>query len=182
MGEQFSIIGYHKTRQDRASKILSSKKFPISKRDDLWLGDGVYFWDALDNAKWWNSNIYRDGAILSAKLTCDIDLFLDLDNEEHMRRLVEFVETRKRDFEEDQLDLDFKSDHQIQAFFCTQYKEEFSIQLIKHSFPWYEKNIAGFREIKKRAQYCATDNEIISDIKLFRVDSRLEGDNVDFIV
>lgn len=44
----YQTIGHHGTTKVNGSEILSSK-FEVSRRDNLWLGDGVYFFD--DNAE-----------------------------------------------------------------------------------------------------------------------------------
>lgn len=40
----YSTVGHHGTTREAAHSILNSQ-FEISRRDNLWLGDGVYFFD-----------------------------------------------------------------------------------------------------------------------------------------
>ena len=40
----YQTIGHHGTTKVNGYKILDSK-FEVSRRDNLWLGDGVYFFD-----------------------------------------------------------------------------------------------------------------------------------------
>ena len=184
MDKQFFVTGYHKSRLERATKIVQFKSFTISTGDTMWLGDGIYFWDTLEDAKWWNEDIYVDGAILSAQLTCDYDNFLDLDTPVHMSQLVAYVDAFKAQIAEDgTVDLDFQNAIQIRAFFCTLYKKDKGIQLMKHSFPWLKKNSAGFKDVYKRTQYCATSNEIIDNIKFVAksIGGRLIGENNEYI-
>ena len=68
-------ILYHCNDKTRCQKFLDNKKFMIeSKEDGIWLGNGMYFWDNLSNAKFWyrkkqqkhyellivQSNVYTD--------------------------------------------------------------------------------------------------------------------------
>lgn len=47
-------ILYHCNDKTRCQKFLDNKKFMIeSKEDGIWLGNGMYFWDNLSNAKFW---------------------------------------------------------------------------------------------------------------------------------
>ena len=166
MEDTFSVFGYHKTRSLRASNIYSTKTFPLSTGGKMWLGDGVYFWDTLENAKWWNQDRYPDGVILTAQLSCKTEEYIDLDNPVHMRAIVEYANWIKNQVAADgSVDIDFQDNVQARAFFCTGYKKTYGIQLMKYSFPWLVDNSAGFRELHSRAQYCATDNSIISDIE-----------------
>ena len=132
----------------------------------MWLGDGIYFWETLEDAKWWNQDQYSDGVILSAHLSCKTEKYADLDNPAHMQAIVEYAECVKNLVATDgSVDIDFQDKVQARAFFCTSYKKAHGIQLMKHSFPWLVDNAAGFREFHSRAQYCATDNSIISNIE-----------------
>ena len=165
MEELLSVLGYHKTRQSYASSIYSSKTFPISTGLKMWLGDGVYFWDSLDNAIWWNKDLYKDGVILSARLQCNTGKFIDLDDPNQMEIIVRYAESILSKISKDAtVNIDFKNRIQARAFFCTLFKRENEIKLIKHSFPWLTNNAAGFRSVQYRTQYCATDNSVISDI------------------
>lgn len=166
MDDSFSVLGYHKTRRLRAANIYGTKVFPLSTGRKMWLGDGVYFWDTLENAEWWNQDKYTDGVILSAQLSCKTENYIDLDNPAHMRAIVDYAELIKEQVAADgSVDIDFQDKVQARAFFCTGYKKAYGIQLMRHSFPWLVDNSAGFRELHSRAQYCATDNSIISNIE-----------------
>lgn len=165
MGEQIQIKGYHKSKLDRANRILSSRSFPISTGSNQWLGDGIYFWDNIDNALWWNMNDYRDGAILTADLACDTDQFIDLDDPTQMCKIEEYADWIMEQTKGTDTSISFSDKIEARAFFCTLFKEAYSIQLMKHSFPKLEYNNAGFKTIHYRPQYCATSMDIISNIQ-----------------
>lgn len=48
------FLGFHGTARDSALGIIECKRFEISRNDENWLGDGIYFWeDVCQNAEWW---------------------------------------------------------------------------------------------------------------------------------
>ena len=62
--------------------------------------------------------------------------------------------------------MDFSNQFQIRAVFCNYYKKAYGIKLMKFSFPdHFETNIAGFKCPVGRPQFCATDNDVIHNIK-----------------
>lgn len=163
MSEEYEAICFHKTTPESASKILQFSTFPISTGQTQWLGDGVYFWEQLSDAEWWRSKQYKHGTILSAELRCETKKFLDLDDSQSMDRMATFASEWKRKTKGKRIN--FSSDKQMHSFFSNLYKKAYDISLIKYSFPWTEKNPAGFQVVRRRSQYCATSNEIINNIQ-----------------
>lgn len=178
-----SIKGYHKTRVDRAAKILKYKCFPISTGNDKWLGDGIYFWDDLENAKWWNNKLYSDGAILSADISCDESEYADLDDPKQMSTLLAFTDWLLDNSESGDTAYEFENRDQARAVFCTLFKQAYGFQLLKNSFPWIEHNRAGFKEIHYRPQYCATSMDIIDNIQSvgITIGGQLRGEGYGFV-
>lgn len=179
----FAFRGYHKTRIDRAASILKFKCFPISTGDDKWLGDGIYFWDDIENAKWWNKDDYSDGAILSADICCDESRYVDLDDPDQMNRLLTFVDWLIDTAEMGKTTYVFANKAQARAVYCTMYKNAYAIQLLKNSFPWVEYNRAGFKEMHSRPQYCATNMDIIENIQRvgITIGGQLRGEGYGFV-
>lgn len=48
-----NIIGYHANDKKRCERFLQDNCYMIASEDTHWLGDGMYFWDNLSNAKYW---------------------------------------------------------------------------------------------------------------------------------
>ena len=51
------LILYHSNKENECNQFICEKEYLIlskNKRDDIWLGKGMYFWDNKGNAYWWN--------------------------------------------------------------------------------------------------------------------------------
>lgn len=73
-------ILYHCNDKTRCQKFLDNKKFIIeSKEDGIWLGNGMYFWDNLSNAKfWYRKNQQKHDELLIVQSNVYTDFLLDL--------------------------------------------------------------------------------------------------------
>ncbi len=183
------IPGYHGTTVASGNQILEKGDFFLSEKEDSWLGSGVYFWKSVSDASWWASQKCEQSLefpsqpmILEATLCCPKERFMDLDNEEQMQSLVlvsqalyerlrsgpdgyDFLpqttpspdshnpEKRQRLFE-----------RRLRCFCCNYYKHFFNIDLMSFTFPSKDYNAAGFPVY--RTQLCATNNDIIYNIRL----------------
>lgn len=159
MGNMFETVAYHKNDEETAYKNILWKSFFISHDTDtkeLWLGDGIYFWEKPEDATWWPGG-YKKETILSAKLSCPSDQFSNLDEKAEKEFFKEFCRLTKEHMEGSGYSFEFSGGRfQVNSFFYNVFKETYNVLLIKYSFP--ERN--------KKPQYCATDNSIVSDIKI----------------
>ena len=73
-------ILYHCNNKTRCQKFLDNKKFMIeSKEDGIWLGNGMYFWDNLSNAKfWYRKKQQKHDELLIVQSNVYTDFLLDL--------------------------------------------------------------------------------------------------------
>ena len=73
-------ILYHCNDKTRCQKFLDNKKFMIeSKEDGIWLGNGMYFWDNLSNAKfWYRKKQQKHDELLIVQSNVYTDFLLDL--------------------------------------------------------------------------------------------------------
>lgn len=46
-------IGYHGTNSEAAEAICETQTFKLSRKEDEWLGEGVYFFCDCEDAIWW---------------------------------------------------------------------------------------------------------------------------------
>ena len=97
---KITIKGYHGTNFDSAKKIVTSN-YKISKGDDHWLGDGVYFFvegistnivklaEKWAKAQSWNNKTktrnYNKYAAIESIIEVDEENFLDLTTEEGVK-------------------------------------------------------------------------------------------------
>lgn len=75
------IIGYHGTDSKHVDSILT-KGFKASRRNDHWLGQGIYFYTSLELAKWWIKRKKKgtsNNAVIEVLLDCGKCNVLDLD-------------------------------------------------------------------------------------------------------
>lgn len=73
-------ILYHCNDKTRCQKFLDNKKFMIeSKENGIWLGNGMYFWDNLSNAKfWYRKKQQKHNELLIVQSNVYTDFLLDL--------------------------------------------------------------------------------------------------------
>ena len=161
MDDTFEIIAYHKNEASTAAQNIRYQKFFIShdkENKEMWLGDGVYFWELPKDAEQWDRGKYLAETILEARITCPTAQFANLDKTDEMQEFQEFCKKTKQMMADSKgYGFNFqKGKYQVNSFFYNVFKETYDILLIKYSFP----------VISNRPQYCATNNDIISDIRL----------------
>ena len=80
---KIQTIGYHGTTKENAEKILSEQRFYDSRKNNEWLGTGVYFFTYRKHAEWWVSTPrYNDKEtrLLQAHLEYIPEQLVDLDD------------------------------------------------------------------------------------------------------
>ncbi|SET83676.1 hypothetical protein SAMN05216389_1368 [Oceanobacillus limi] len=82
MGYDVVINGFHGTNDTAASNIFETKKYEFSKREDHWLGQGVYFFrDDPEQAMSWALQQVKNGekaVVLSTNINVGSHSFLNL--------------------------------------------------------------------------------------------------------
>lgn len=71
------LAGYHGTTQASADNILRERKFTLSTSETEWLGDGIYFYEDINDAYDWK----ECEAIIHCVIELDSSRYLDLDTE-----------------------------------------------------------------------------------------------------
>ena len=105
--EDICMIGHHGTNFENCNKILNSN-YQISKGDEHWLGDGVYFFvkgvssKTIDLAEKWaiaaswdkanKTNKYTKYVVLESQIKVQRERFLDLTTEEGISILLYFLD------------------------------------------------------------------------------------------
>lgn len=93
MSEDANVILYHCNDKKRCLKFLSSNTYMIiSIEDGIWLGNGMYFWDNLGNAKYWKKEKQRkkpESNFVILKSRISIENLLDLTDGEICGKLEE---------------------------------------------------------------------------------------------
>ncbi len=78
-----NVTGYHGTHLRNVTSILKHA-FTANERKDHWLGQGIYFYDNFELAKWWiETKLHAPSgagcAVIEVALGCQKKEFLDLD-------------------------------------------------------------------------------------------------------
>ena len=165
--------GYHGTDITCGDTILSSNKFLVSRDDEEWLGDGVYFFQYPADAKWWCSSIkiLTDYYVLVAPLESDLNYVFDLDNPEDIIHFQEYAQKlgnrfkTRRDGEVRKL-YNAVIIKQIQATFKIKGLKPFAIITGSFNqnrlFPVLSDK--RFNVKPKQVQYCVCDQQCIKGI------------------
>lgn len=158
-----SLRGFHTTTAKNARQINLKSKFTPSTKSNEWLGEGVYFWLAYEDAMYWfeKSNTYiNEMCIISVQLTLDKDKILDLDIPDNMNILVDFANTYINEMSKISKKLpDFKTTNEKRCFYCNLYKRKYSLDAIIFTFS-QEYNSVGFAV--KRKQVCVHNSKAIT--------------------
>lgn len=92
-------LGYHGTRLTCGQSILSKKCFHLSIGDRHWLGDGVYFFENLEEAKLWGRHVLqdaKDAVVVRAKIASEDGRVLDLTSLGDLEYYVDFLQSVRK--------------------------------------------------------------------------------------
>lgn len=170
MSIQRKITCYHGTSKANADKIVKEHLFFQSDKENEWLGRGIYFFGEKEDAHWWNSHSRFDGQemeILEVELVCDESDILDLDDRATFLEVNNLVGEMLRSTPANGVNLENKSKHQRQCFFCNYVQTlvpQIKIRTYTFSTPFYKNNLTDFGFSKKQKQYCVVDHEVIKTV------------------
>lgn len=142
------IDGYHGTSSDNKQSIISLGLDPdkVKVRFDHWLGQGVYFFDDIDKAKWWSRSIAakksKGAVVFKSKIRERRNKVLDLDQVEDLDAFL--TECINLIHETENLKLDkvpIFTDQNVRAFWFDYYKRTHDITVIIATF---NKPYAGY--------------------------------------
>lgn len=94
-----NVLAFHGTGLSNYDSIIKTEKFSFDKRDDHWLGNGVYFFvDDFERAKRWAEGNRPDKdtepVVIETEFEFEQGELLDLDKSDGLKKLDEFA----RDF------------------------------------------------------------------------------------
>lgn len=159
---------YHGTSGAAAENIRCEQHFRESRKDNEWLGHGVYFFSYQRHAEFWIVNRgLKQGTVLTVQLQFDNEALLDLDNpadlnalNQEMDRLNQIIEPHIRLDHLDKEDL-----WKLWCLGCNLYRKLHpEIGIISYTFPQSKKKtgISGF--CSNERQLCVSKHEIIVEI------------------
>lgn len=153
MNTMFETKAFHKSGLDNAEKSLTWQAFYVSDKEELWLGNGIYFWERYGDAVWWPGN-YNNPVILSAVLSCESNLFLNLDDERQEKAFLEYMSEVIEQAKASGVSIKSETNDIINGGSCNYYKTKHGTKLIKYSFP----------KVSGKPQFCATETFIAHNI------------------
>lgn len=172
--------GYHGTLDHKAEMILQSH-FIHSKKNNEWLGFGVYFFSALSEAKRWahmesnkEANKGFVAAVLEADLECSESQYYDLDKHHCMVQFISEVEELLKGLRgKSKTKL---TEAQIRCAVCNWFAIKHDVNIYAYTFPLKIKtNNAGFPYEIKHRQLCVRNDACIRSLnKCFKEE---ESDN-----
>lgn len=164
--EEYNEIGYHTTFLYHKDSIIQNG-FYVSNQSDDWLGEGVYFWDNEDNARWWKkkSSLFKK-CIFICSLKCSLSNYLNLDTE------MDNFESYLNKFMSSSIGKNlekpnFKNANECKKFYCDLYCSKNDICILSFSFDHDIINRYGFKTgTIKRRQICVRNPKCISMVSI----------------
>lgn len=146
-----TFIGYHGTLSSACDNISKNGLDPafVIKRTDHWLGQGVYFFDDIEIAKWWaeckKKNLQCLVVVYEAEIVAKKEKVLDLDDNSQVKlfcdRLLSDMSSLKKECSDRGLKLDSKT---FRAVYFDYYKENYGISVIIRTFLKQNASYKGF--------------------------------------
>jgi len=161
------LVGYHATEKNKADNIIKTR-FSYDKRDDHWLGQGIYFFEELSDAQNWCA---KNFLIIKVVLGTVDDKILNLDKTDQMNGFLLFIKNVSPLIDT----YSMGNCHQNMCFWLDMYKESNDIDIIIHSFrkrnplrrnghiDEIENLVGKLGVFYKETQYCATNNSCIKE-------------------
>src|SRR5690625_2344885 len=184
MGYNIIINGFHGTCKESADAICEKKTYTYTRREDHWLGQGIYFFrEDSDQAMSWALNQTQVGStacVLSTNINVESTSFLNLNTRDGIYKLKKMLETIDTQFEIDsKMDVD-DHNHRYRCFIMDLLP--YSIKAIQKNFTLRRqpKAILGNPTMKKMdvnmqsVQVCVRDASIIAvdSIKIYQVNEK----------
>ena len=176
---QFSIIGYHGTFSENVNRIIK-KGYTFERKDNHWLGQGIYFYDKINLAKWFaerksKKNYNKEISVIESFMCTGKEKVLNLDTNEGVDYLYSKIKERLHDIGK----IVLSNDKTInRCIILDIIKEYYEIDIIIKTFEtktqtygraninWFEENMFMMGIYYSEKQICVTNNECIKNSKL----------------
>lgn len=167
-----NICCYHGTDEASSQSILSSKEFIVKRRQDHWLGNGVYFFiDDFKKAEWWANQITKKNGKLPVVLYLNLDVddteLLNLNIESDLDTLNNFSKELFKDLKKHNVFIKFKDEHELNCFVLDSFFEKYpNYKVVRRTFNSTNKKVgeSGFGMLSD--QICIMNQEIIPFSKI----------------
>lgn len=165
MTEKICMKGFHGTLQSKAVKILADT-FIISSKNTEWLGQGIYFFSEIRDARIWAEREARKPhnkkelpCVIIVDIYCDAKHFLNLDIPQNRKKVEQRIELIKNVKGAP----NFKSSHQMRCYYLNLYKRLENVKVMVYTFPKVIDSDIGIPVLLKQKQICLTDDSCIEN-------------------
>lgn len=169
------MFGYHATKKESAASILE-KGFVLKRRENHWLGQGIYFFENKVDAETWAKGTYYikgDSCIIKCMIEARESEYLNLDSPENVEALTEYTENVKAVLSKKGISHVFDNEHVHLCWALDLFKADKGIKVIKRTFENQRtRKINGYKYNKSlglkyyEVQICTTGNDSIVDKKI----------------
>lgn len=161
--EFYVVIAWHGTSKENAEKIIKNNNFLISKNEDEWLGQGIYF---MENNKFWacqwakkGKHRYNQPVAIKVLICARSSEVFDFQKDEWFRL---FHKMRNELINRKIIKENEKADGRVIDFICSQaQKKNKPIKVVRH-FYGYKQNFSNFLNVQ--VQICVKDQSVIRKI------------------
>ncbi|WP_186375526.1 hypothetical protein [Paenibacillus xylanexedens] len=165
---------YHGTNESCSKQILESGfKLPTPKRDDHWLGEGVYFFrEDEDQARIWGQNRYKGekskAVVLEANVTINAENYLDLDSRSGLAYFKEHTDNIEHTLETNGYKLKSDNPNKMRHLACGMLPVDYKV--IKRTFEGnssfdYHESLMMMKLKLNGVQVCIRDVSVIQEVK-----------------
>lgn len=151
MEERINITGYHGTLYSNKDSILNNGFVISNKRDDHWLGHGVYFYKDIDLAIWWSNNVvksayrknkglFNGGIVFKVIMEPQDHKVLDLDDRSTLTLFNEYCIHIHEEYKKINKEIvveakdEFTLKNKLRCIYLDIYKDEHDIDLVMYTF------------------------------------------------
>lgn len=176
---------YHGTKGNEEQSINNILKnileegFKFHKRDDHWLGNGIYFFSEKTWAINWVNKSKYGFAILKAEISCEDKEYFDLDLPKNQHKLVEYIREIDTELKKQNKAVVFKENEKDKqrCFYLDIIKEKYDYKILKHTFLLKNANkiTSDMGFCVTQVQFCVTDKK---NIKIYEIEDVEEAGKV----
>jgi hypothetical protein len=170
------IIGFHATSQDNVNSIINNGFIINKRRDNEWLGYGIYLFKYRLDAYTWGKGTYYcrpNPKLIKCYAKVEKEKYLDLDDPEKLYDYDEYYGKTLKILSNANKEIKFKNKNEAMCWGLSLYKKDKDIDAIKYTFRndrtknsmEYKNNALGYEY--NETQICITSNKVIFKKELY---------------
>ncbi len=168
--KKLEFTGFHATSKESVNNIITEGFIINRKRNNDWLGHGIYlFMYKIDADSWAEGTYYckNNPVVIKCLVKVKKDKYLDLDNPEDKHDYDSYYNVALQILSSNGKSIVFKNKYEAMCWGLNLYKKDKEIDLIKYTFPNNRtKNIMKYGNNKygykyNEVQICVSKDELI---------------------